>query len=198
MLNLEQLAELLKQRNGIDREMSTLIGRPPHSQHIAEYVAAAVFDIDLHASAVMKAHDGVLQTGPLAGQTVNVKYGSRRDGTLDLVESLDPSNHPDVYLVLTGPTVGAISSRGVAADWVIHAVYLFPARNLLATLASRNMHPGTATSIRRDLWDAAMIYPEARNTQWQLSKRQRDYLSISKGDESETVGRGRDPLPGNR
>lgn len=178
MSQLAALAGLIQQRNAIDADIAALIGRPPHPGHIGEYVAAAIFDIDLHASAATKADDGRFASGPLAGQSVNIKYGSRQDSTLNLVESADPADHPDVYLVLAGPKVGAISSRGLAAPWVIHAVYLFVSRDLLQALSVRGRRPGTATSVRRDLWDAAMIYPEGHNARLELTTEQRDNLGL--------------------
>lgn len=184
MPDLVQLAGLIQRRNSIDGAISTLIGRPSHSGHIAEYVAASIFGIDLHASAVTKAQDGRFAAGPLEGQSVNIKYGSRRDGTLSLVESVDRADHPDVYLVLTGPKVGTVSSRGTIAPWVIHAVYLFVSRDLLDALAVRGIQPGTATSVRRELWDAAMIYPEPRNPRLQLTERQREELGLFRGNEA--------------
>lgn len=178
MSNLTQLAELIKRRNTIDGEIAALIDRPPHSGHIAEYVAAAIFGIDLHASASTKADDGRFVDGPLQGRSVNIKYGSRRDGTLNLVESLDPADHPDVYLVLTGPTVGALSSRGRTAPWVIHAVYLFASRDLLQALSARGRRPGVATSVLRELWEAAMIFPDPRYPIFQLTSSQRENLRL--------------------
>jgi hypothetical protein len=178
MFNLSKLAHLIDRRNNIDNEIAALIGRPPHSGHIGEYVAAAIFGIDLHASAATKADDGRFTDGPLQGRSVNIKYGSRRDGMLNLVGSLNPADHPDVYLVLTGPTVGPISSRGLTAPWVIHAVYLFASKDLLQVLSARGRHPGIATSLRREVWEAAMLYPEPRNSLLQLTERQRADLSL--------------------
>lgn len=182
MTELEQLAALIHRRNAIDSELATIIGRPAHAGHIGEYVAAAIFDIDLHSSAVTKAHDGYFRDGPLAGKSVNIKYGSRRDGLLNLAQSSDPADHPDLYLVLTGPTIGAVSSKGLAAPWVIHAVYLFESRALVEFLTGLGRTPGVATSVRKHLWEAAMVYPEASNPVFELNETQRQMLSLFRSE----------------
>ncbi len=177
MAHLEQLASLITQRNEIDAEIAAIIGRPAHVGHIGEYVAAAIFAIDLHSSAVTKAHDGYFRDGSLAGRSVNIKYGTRRDGMLNLVESTNPPDHPDFYLVLTGPTIGAVSSKGLAAPWVIHAVYLFESRSLVEYLTERGRILGIATSIRKELWEAARIYPEAQNPLLTVTRSQQAMLA---------------------
>lgn len=115
MAELQALAQLIRMRNEIDHEIAGMIGRPPHPGYITEFVAAAIFDIKLHASASTKTHDGKFRDGPLADKTVNVKYGSRRDGILNLAASMDVAEHADYYLVLTGPTIGAVSSIDLKA-----------------------------------------------------------------------------------
>lgn len=182
MTELERLAALIHRRNVIDSELAVIIGRPPHAGHIGEYVAAVIFGIDLHPSAVTKAHDGYFRNGPLAEKSANVKYGSRRDGMLNLIQSSEPADHPDFYLVLTGPTIGAVSSKGLTAPWVIHAVYLFDSRALLEYLASRGIRPGVATSVRKQLWEAAMVYPDANNPALELTDSQRAALMLFRGE----------------
>lgn len=181
MTDLKQLARLLQRRNEIDSDIATLVNRPAHAGHIGEYVAAVIFRIELHASAVFKASDGTFGDGPLVGKSVNIKYGTRRDGMLNLVHSTDPTDHPDYYLVLTGPAVGAISSVGLSAPWVIHAVYLFESKELVQFLTGLERMPGTATSIRQHLWDAAMVYPEPNNSVMTLTDEQLDQLGLFLG-----------------
>jgi hypothetical protein len=178
MNQLARLADLLRQRNCLDEEIGSILGRPVHSRHIAEYVAAAVFGIDLNVSASARGHDGRFESGPLAGRTVNVKYGSKRDGNLNLTESSELAHHPDFYLVLTGPRVAPISSRGTAAPWVINSVYLFESNTLLAALAARGVRPGTAASVVGSLWQAAEIYPDATNEQLLLTPEQVAMLAL--------------------
>lgn len=185
MPDLRRVADLIQRRNEIDSELAALIGRPPHSGHIAEYVTAAIFGIDLHRSAATRAHDGYFARGPLAGASVNIKFGSRRDGMLNLVQSVDPVHHPGYYLVLTGPIATTFSSVGLSAPWVIHAVYLFEGQELVEHLTSLGRRPGTATSVRRTTWDAAMIYPESRNPLLPLTDQERSELALFRGKEAQ-------------
>ncbi len=159
MIDLQVLASFIKIRNVVDGEIARLIGRPAHSGHIGEFVAAAIFDIELNANAAHKAIDGHFRSGPLVDRSMNIKYGTRRDGLMNLVASLDPKDHPDYYLVLTGPSVGAISSKGLSAPWVVQQVYLFEATDLLGKLAVTGVKIGVATSVRSAFWADAMIYP---------------------------------------
>ncbi len=182
MPDLTRLAKLIQHRNNVDSEIAALIGRPPHTGHIAEYVAAAIFGIALHPAASTKASDGHFRARPLAGRSVNIKYGSRRHGMLNLIPSDDPAEHPDLYLVLTGPSIGPRPSRGRTAPWVIHAVYLFVSQNLLRELSARGKRPGIATGLRRELWEAAMIFPEPRNPRLELTDRQRSELRLFRGE----------------
>lgn len=163
MESLPKLAELIFQRNAIDQEIGTILGRPVHSGHLGEYVAAAIFDIQLHPSATHKGSDGIFTDGPLGGKSVNIKFGTKQSGILDLVASTNPELHPDYYLVFTGSRTSAISSKGTHAPWNINYVYLFASRELLASLAERPVRIGVATSIRKHLWEAAEIYPECSN-----------------------------------
>lgn len=182
MDRLARLADLVGQRSTIDREISAILGRPVHSGHFGEYVAGVVFGIDLNPSASARSHDGNFNDGALAGKTVNVKYATKRHGLLNLAASENLADHPDFYLVMTGPRVAPATSRGTVAPWVIHAVYLFESRQLLAVLATRGVRPGTATSVRRGLWEAAMVYPEARNQGLLMSEDQREALALFAGD----------------
>lgn len=183
MTNLGQLAELIGRRNTVDAEIATLIGRPPHSGHIGEFVAAAIFGIDLHPSASTRTHDGFFRDGPLAGRSVNIKYGTRRDGMLNLAQSVDPADHPDFYLVLTGPIATTFSSVGLSAPWVIHALYLFESRPLVEHLTSLGRRPGVATSVRRERWSSAMIFPEPQNLLFELTTEQQSDLELFRGNE---------------
>jgi hypothetical protein len=94
-------------------------------------------------------HDGVFSEGPLAGKTVNIKTCSRHESVLDI------SPHPsDCYLVLTGP-----AGQARVLPWVIDSVFLFNSEQLLATLTTRGVKIGIATSVRKQVWQAARIYP---------------------------------------
>lgn len=173
---LEQLADLLGERNLIDAQISQLIGRPSHPGHIGEFIAAHVFDIALHPSATTKASDGVFRAGPLAGRTVNVKWYSRASTLLDLATSEMISDHADFYLVLAGPK-GGPSSRGEVLRWSIEAVYLFDAHELVSEQLQRGVALGIASSVPVRLWQAAMIYPGPVSDRMTLDKRQRALLA---------------------
>lgn len=85
---VSRLVNLLRRRNDIDHEVAQLIGRPALLGHIGEFIAAELFDIELHPHANARGSDGTFRSGPLAGRTVNVKFYGRRDGLLDLPEAL--------------------------------------------------------------------------------------------------------------
>jgi hypothetical protein len=148
---LPRLADLLRQRNALDAEISALIRRPSMPGHVGEFIAAAIFDIALNESATQKGSDGVFRSGALAGKSVNVKLYGFQEGILD-VKVKDP---PDVYLVLTGPKRAAASSRGVHRPMTIHVVYVF----LHDDLVRAGVRPGVAASVRKAFWEAAEVWP---------------------------------------
>lgn len=173
---LRRLALLIQQLNVTLGEISAIVGRPAQLGHVGESIASAIFDIKLHDSAVTKGQDGLFGSqSPLAGRSVNVKWYPTDTGLLDL--SPDESA-VDTYLVLTGPITPPISSRNTTRPWRIDSVYLFSALDLLSDLKSRRVGIGTASSVRRPLWDAAMVYPDSRNPLLSLTRSQRELLSL--------------------
>jgi hypothetical protein len=116
---IRRVAELLAQRNVIDADLAQIIGRPVASGHLGEWIAAAIFDIGLEASASAPGVDGRFRTGALAGRTVNVKWYMAHQGLLDITEFPEL----DYYLVLAGPLTAAGSSRGASRPWCIDSVY---------------------------------------------------------------------------
>ena len=48
---LQRLASFIKKRNAADNDISALIGRPAKKSHIAEFIAAGIFRIELYESA---------------------------------------------------------------------------------------------------------------------------------------------------
>jgi hypothetical protein len=156
---VEQIAELLRERNAVDRRISSLIGRPMAAGHLGEWIGAEVFDIELEHSAVAAAVDGRFRSGPLQGRTVNVKCYLRREGLLDMTETA----MLDLYLVLAGPRGAAASSRGGVRPWCITSVHLFEAQELLVAQRERGVKIGTASSVPSRLWDTAEIYPRPTN-----------------------------------
>ncbi|GAB7037188.1 MULTISPECIES: hypothetical protein [Catenuloplanes] len=171
---LERAAALLRERNAIDALLADLTGRPMTSGHLGEWIAARIFDIALERSATTAAYDGRFTGGPLAGRTVNVKWYLKRENLLDVTTS-DQLDH---YLVLTGPASPPAHSRGTTRPWLIHAVHLFDAAQLLAELRTRGTKVGTATSVRAAQWAAAEIYPRRRNHRLPVSADQAAQLAL--------------------
>lgn len=152
---VRELAAMLRERNDIDARIAQLIGRPALVGHLGEWIASAVFDIELEKSASAKALDGRFRAGPLAGRTVNIKWYGKREGMLDTSDD----EALDYYLVLTGPKAASMTSVGGVRPFAISNVYLFDARALRRDRHERGTASGTASSVRRQLWTAAEIYP---------------------------------------
>ena len=140
---LDSLAQLLRQRCQIEAQIADIVGRPALRGHIGEYIAACIFDIDLHQGASARDSDGHFRGGPLRGRTVNVKFYARWEGLLDMHVGEGP---PEFYLVMVGN-----GSR----SWGIEQVYLFSHMDLVKS----GVVPRTACSVRSTLSDAAMLYP---------------------------------------
>lgn len=64
----------------------------------------------------------------------------------------------------------------------VDAVYLFESQTLLAELAVRGLQPGIGRSLRRSVWDIAMVFPEAHNPRLTLSQEQREAISMFAGE----------------
>lgn len=184
---LLRLAALISEKNLLEGKIAELVGRPAERGHVGEFIASLIFDIRLHESAAAKASDGCFQGGPLVGKSVNIKWYGRQEGLLDV--SPDPGPH--FYLVLTGPRSPAASSRFAMRPWVIDHVYLFEQPTLAAALRERGVHIGVATSIQKALWEAAEIYPMARNPLLAVSQEQALLLAAFSADrESSGPGEG--------
>src|ERR1700722_9868135 len=172
--SLAQAASLLRERNAIDAELARLIQRPMTSGHLGEWIAAQVFDIELEVSAVAAGIDGHFRSGPLQERTVNVKWYLKREGLLDTTETAAL----DYYLVLTGPPSAAASSRGTTRPWRIEAVFLFDARQLRSEQTARGVRHGVASSVIRQQWTDAEIYPAANNTLLPVTSDQAELLTL--------------------
>ncbi len=171
---LEMLASLIKVRNTVENAIAGLIGRPAHPGHVGEFVASMIFDIELPESAVNRGSDGHFRNGPLAGKSVNVKKYSLHQGLLDIrADAL-----PDYYLVLTGPKLQPVSTRGTAQPWVIEYAFLFDANALMQRIMQRGVKIGVATSVRQELWREAEIYPSSNNPALRLTETQRSMLEL--------------------
>lgn len=175
---LTQIAALLRERNVIDGELARLIQRPMTSGHLGEWIAAQVFDIELEPSAAAAGIDGHFRSGQLRDRTVNIKWYPKREGLLDTTES--PAL--DYYLVLTGPPSAAASSRGSTRPWCIRTVFLFDTRQLRAEQIARGVKRGVASSVIRQQWTAAEIYPLASNPQLLVTPHQAERLRLFTSD----------------
>lgn len=144
--------------------------------HAGEWIASRIFDIELEPSAVAKAIDGRLRSGPLTGKSVNVKWYLKREGILDMTEAAEL----DYYLVLTGPKVTVKDVRTIGA-WRIDAVYLFDSQRLLAEQHARGVKVGVASGVRVAQWLAAEIYPAPTNPALPLTEDQRHQLALFGG-----------------
>ncbi len=171
---LGRIARLLQERNAIDEEIAAITGRPMTSGHLGESVASRIFDIELEPSAAAAGIDGVFRSAPLRGCTVNIKWYLKREGVLDTSDS----ERLDFYLVLTGPPSAAASSRGSTRPWRIDAVFLFDARQLRAQQIERGVKRGVASSVVKQQWEAAQIYPIACNPVLTVTSDQAELLSL--------------------
>jgi len=186
MNDLQLLVGLLTERNAIDERIARLIGRPAITGHIGEYIAANILDITLVNSASNRSHDGHFSVGPLAGCTVNIKFYTKQESILDLPKDADlmPESLPDYYLVLTGAKLAAMSSRGTHRPLFIESIFLFDAKKLVHQLKLRanklgkNVKIGVATSVAKQFWDEAEIYPTQRNNLLVLTNEQKNLLTL--------------------
>lgn len=173
MERLTRLAELVKARNQVETEIAAIIGRPGSIGHVGEFIAAQIFAIKLEQSANVEGIDGHFTDGPLTGRTVNIKWYTKRGGILDI----NPVTPPDSYLVLTGPPNQG-SSKVTSLPWTISEVFLFDSVDLIESLKERNVKIGVATSVIKEMWDQARIFPQQRDKQFILTDKQAEALSL--------------------
>ena len=174
MNSLQRLAELIHVKKKVEDEIAHIIGRPALIQHVGEYIAAHVFNIQLEYSASHRGIDGHFIGGVLAGRSVNIKWYTKQEGLLDITRE----HLPDFYLVMTGPKSGAFSSRGTTRPWIISSVFLFDSHELIEVLLLRGVKIGIATSIVARMWNEAQIYPLQQNSKLALSSDQRKQLAL--------------------
>ena len=179
MNDLVRLAELIRQRNAVERKITTVIGRPATTGHLGEFIASKIFRIRLADSASQKGIDGQFHDGPLAGRSVNIKFYPKHDGPLDLSQVASS----DFILVLAGPKSAPASSKGQFRPCVIESVFLFDTTVLIDDLRRRGAKFGPATSIRQHYWQAAEIYPVQRSNLLLLSEEQRRLLALFKAED---------------
>jgi hypothetical protein len=174
MDELRNVAALVSRRNEIDAEIAAITRRPVVAGHLGEWIASRVFDIQLETSAVTRAIDGRFRSGPLRGQSVNVKWYGKLEGLLDVTQ--DPAL--DHYLVLAGPRAPATTSYGSSRPLVIQSVFVVDAKALLEDLVTRGRKIGVASSVRREWWERSEVYPTPRHPALQLSEDQRSILAL--------------------
>ena len=175
LADLGRLAELIRQRNENEKLITAITNRPAQIGHIGEYIASRIFAITLAKSATEPGMDGRFDSGPLAGQSVNVKMYAKRTGILDI--NSDPNKRPDYYLVLAGPKSAAASSKGQPHPWVIEEVFLFEAKLLIEQIENRGVEIGIPTSVISKEWEEARIYP-VDSESYPLSEKQKQALCL--------------------
>jgi len=178
MAETERIADLLKKRNEIDREISRIIGRPSTRGHIGEFIASKIFKIKLESSATTKGFDGVFTEGPLRGKTVNIKLYGKQEGILDITLR----ELADYYLVFTGPKTALASSRGSSRPLIVSNAYLFEMSGLISKLRKRGVKIGVATSVAQSYWKEAEVYPSMTNKNLELTEEQVRLLELFRGN----------------
>lgn len=174
MSNLTRLAELLRARNTVESNIANLLGNNVQRSTVGEYIAASIFQITLIPSSQHHEFAGIFAAQPLAGQTVDVQWYPRREGSLHVYT--EPA--PDYYLVLAGPKQESSTVRALVSPWVITSVHLFASSELLLALQERNVQPGPHTSVINQLWERAEIFPRPLNQSLLLSAEQRQALQL--------------------
>lgn len=173
MQDINTLAKLLKERNNLDKQISKLITRPATQGHIGEFIASKIFDIKLEGPANNKGFDGHFKSG----KTVDVKFYGKQERMLGINQNQE-TLPPDYFLVLTGPCSSATSSKGQSRLCVIDHVYLFEGKTLLEQIKKRNVKISSATSVTKNQWETAEIYPFERNKELNITKAQQVLLSM--------------------
>ena len=62
---------------------------------------------------------------------------------------------------MTGQKAPAVAARGQTRPWVITGVFLFDAPALVEQFRKQKRRLGVAAGVRKNEWDAALVYPEA-------------------------------------
>jgi len=172
---LHELAHRIRTLNDALVEIAAVLRKPAQVGHAGEFIASIIFDIDLHGSAAHKDHDGHFNArSPLAGKTVNIKWGTRDEGGMDLSRTAVF----DHLLVLLGPRATAAVVASNHRPWLISSVYLFDPSEVIRALSASGVGVGVASSVRRYRWDAAMVYPQANNPRLPLTDEQRSLLTL--------------------
>jgi len=174
MIEITELASLLEELNSLGEKISRITDRPATRGHTGEFIASHIFNIELEESASNEAIDGYFKSGELKGKSVNIKWYGKQEAMLDIT----PDSLPDFYLVMAGPKSQLVSSRGSIRPWTIDNVYLFDAKKLVESLKKRGVNIGIASSVRKQQWREAQIYPKSRNRNYTLNPDQKQMLSL--------------------
>jgi len=174
---ITQLAKEIRNKNLVDDRIARITDRPCERGHTGEYIASLIFEITLERAANAKYYDGKFAEGALAGKTVEIKWYGKLEYTLDI-----KTTQPDYYLVMTGNQSPPVASKGKTRPWTINHVYLFDANELIVKLKEQTkadgqgIKIGVATSVRKQLWEDAEIYPQTRSSMHITSADQREML----------------------
>ena len=142
--DLRRLAELIRERNPLDRQIAEIIGKPAFTGNVGKHILFRIFGIRPSGGG----NNGRFLSGPLGGESVHVQTKTKWERQIDI----NPKKLPGYYLVLAGS-----QSAGIARPFVIEQVFLFEAGPLIAQLLSAGKKVGLATGV--GAWcDDARIY----------------------------------------
>ena len=131
-------------------------------------------DIKLFESASHKGLDGYFQSTVLKGASVNIKWYLVQGNLLDIT----PLYLPDYYLVMLGSSTNQSSSKGKIYPAKIGSVHLFKSSLLVSQLNKKGVKIGTATSVSKDLWDIAEIYPRQKSCEILVTEEQKELIEL--------------------
>ena len=175
MIQLEQLADLLRVFNSINHALSGLLGRSANLGNISEIIASEILHIQLEQRANHPIFDGTFSTGPFQGKTVNVKW--RNDGS-KTVNITNVDALPDYFLALTGPKKSNKKTGSLYHPFAIKEVCLFEAAPLVHRLKKEGTPIGHQTRVGTAAWDQARIYPIQKGSLLPLRRDQEDQFTV--------------------
>lgn len=180
MEKLTELSKLIKQWNRIESKIFNIIGEPGLVGHIGEYIAEAVFGIELEKSKTTKGFDGRFKRGNLRDRKVNVKTYPKRESFIDWRDDA----LPEYFLILSGPKRKTGKGAKAPRPITITNVHLFDVKRLRRTLKSRGIkiederRLTVQASVKAELWNRAEVYPRQTCKLLQLTGRQKEMLAL--------------------
>lgn len=175
MIQLEQLADLLRVFNSINHALSGLLERSANLGNISEIIASEILHIQLEERANHPVFDGTFSSGPLQGKTVNVKW--RNEG-VKAINMKDADTLPDYFLALAGPHKSSIKTKSLYHPFAIKQVCLFEAVPLVQRLKKEGIAIRHQTRIDAGTWEKARIYPVQEGSPLPLTRTQEDLLTL--------------------